>query len=73
VDEMIAMRHHVLAMKLWGSGNRHEARDHFRCAIQQDSRRRTIRRALFLSSYVISARTVERVLARYGRLFRKAS
>jgi glycosyltransferase involved in cell wall biosynthesis len=73
VDEMIAMRHHVLAMKLWAAGNRREARAHFRHAIREHPQRRAIRRILSWASYLIPVRTVEGVLALYGRLFRKHS
>ena len=69
LDEMIAMRHHVLAMKLWEAGQRRTAREHFREAIEQHLRRRAIRHALRVASYALSARAAERLLALYSRLF----
>jgi glycosyltransferase involved in cell wall biosynthesis len=71
LDEMIAMRHHVLAMKLWGAGQRPSARDHFRKAIEQHPRRRAIRHVLRAASFLIPAWAAERLLALYSRVLNK--
>jgi glycosyltransferase involved in cell wall biosynthesis len=62
LNEVIADRHHLLAMGLWAENRRDDARTHFRAAIQNSARRRELRNILIALSYVVPAGWAERAI-----------
>jgi len=67
VDQLIALRHATLAMKLWQHGNRSEARQHWRMAIQLDTAKRGRRRLFMLWSYFMPAQAVTAVQSAFHK------
>jgi glycosyltransferase involved in cell wall biosynthesis len=68
LEKRIAGRHHALAMDLWRSGQRGEARQHFQLAIATHPDSRLIRYLLWLMTYCLPAEIAETILNRLLKL-----
>jgi len=62
LDDKLADRHHVMAVKLWHHGEPARAREHLVKAIRLQRRRRLVRSLLWCLSFVMSLAAAENIL-----------